>query len=163
TPMNAIIGMTELLFDGELTERQREFASTIRGSGLHLLALINDILDFSKIEAGKLTLDHVPFDLRRCVEDALNLVALPAADKRLAERMGGRTGVDSEVGRGSTFYFSAIAEAQDSPAPAVDTSSLRGRRVLLVDDSESILRVLSRAAASFDMTAQAFTSAGQAL
>ncbi len=83
TPMNAIVGMTDLLHETSLSDRQRDCADTIRTSGVHLLAIINDILDFSKIEAGKLTLEHVAFDLRRCVEDALDLVALSAADKLL--------------------------------------------------------------------------------
>jgi signal transduction histidine kinase/DNA-binding response OmpR family regulator len=83
TPMNAIIGMTDLLYDTLLSERQRDCADTIRSSGVHLLSIINDILDFSKIEAGKLTLEQLPFDVRKCIEDALDLVALPAADKLL--------------------------------------------------------------------------------
>jgi CheY-like chemotaxis protein len=54
---------------------------TIHSGGSHLLTVINDILDFSKIESGKLDLDGRPFDLRLCVEDALELVAARAADK----------------------------------------------------------------------------------
>ena len=63
TPMNAIIGMSTLLLDTALDDRQREFAETIRTSGDHLLTIINDILDFSKIESGKLELEQAPFDL----------------------------------------------------------------------------------------------------
>ena len=51
----------------------------IRGSGDALLTVINDILDFSKIEAGRLELEQAPFDLRECVESALELVAAAAA------------------------------------------------------------------------------------
>src|SRR4029434_5755113 len=83
TPLNAIIGMSTLMIDTRLDAPQREFAETIRTSGDHLLTLINDILDFSKIESGMLELEEAPFDLRVCVEDALQLVAPRAREKGL--------------------------------------------------------------------------------
>ena len=81
TPMNGVIGMTSLLLDTALDGEQRDFVETVRTSGDALLTLINDILDFSKIEAGHLDLEEAPFDVRQTVEDALDLVAQPAADR----------------------------------------------------------------------------------
>ena len=83
TPLNAVIGMTTLLMDTPMSDEQRDFARTIRASGETLLGVINDILDFSKADVGKLEIEQQRFDLRRCVEDALDLVAPRALEKRL--------------------------------------------------------------------------------
>ncbi len=83
TPMNAVIGMTRLLLETHLSPEQQDYAETIRISSDSLLTLIDDILDFSRIEAGKLQLKYYPFNLRDCIEEALDLVAPKAAEKEL--------------------------------------------------------------------------------
>ena len=78
TPLNGIVGFTNLLLRTTLATEQRDFVQTIKKSTNNLLAIINDILDFSKIESGKLTLENIDFNLRHCLEDALSILA-PAA------------------------------------------------------------------------------------
>jgi CheY-like chemotaxis protein/nitrogen-specific signal transduction histidine kinase/HPt (histidine-containing phosphotransfer) domain-containing protein len=83
TPMNGVIAMTSLLLNTPLTSEQHDIVNTIRVSGETLLTLINDILDLSKIEAGKLELEIRPFELRRCLEETIDLFAGKAGEKHL--------------------------------------------------------------------------------
>lgn len=81
TPLNSMIGMTELLLDGELTPYQRSHLQTVLGSADNLLEIINDILDFSKIEAGRLALEEAPFDLLTTCEETIALFGVKARQK----------------------------------------------------------------------------------
>lgn len=64
TPLNGIIGMTDVLYKFSLSPQVLEIVNLLRRSTEVLLNIINDILDFSKIESGKMILDEVPFNLR---------------------------------------------------------------------------------------------------
>lgn len=83
TPMNGVLGMTSLLMHSELTAEQREYVEIIETSGESLLTIINEILDFSKIESGQMKMEETSFDLRRCIEDVLDLMAPKALEKHL--------------------------------------------------------------------------------
>lgn len=81
TPMNGVIGMTSLLLDTPLSQEQRNYVETLRVSSDNLMTIINDILDFSKIESGKMAIEEAPFELRNCIEDALDIFAPKAIEK----------------------------------------------------------------------------------
>ena len=83
TPMNGILGMTELILDTDLTPEQRENIHIVRTSAEALLTVINDVLDFSKIEAGRLELDETAFNLRDFIDEVMRSFALPAHQKDL--------------------------------------------------------------------------------
>ncbi len=83
TPLNGVIGMTGLLLETPLAPEQREYAEIARSSGQSLLGLLNDILDVSKIEAGRIDLEAIDLDIRAVIDDAVDSVALRAAEKSL--------------------------------------------------------------------------------
>lgn len=83
TPMNGVLGMSQLLLQTDLDSEQREFAEAVNRSADGLLVVINDILDFSKIEAGRLDLEAVDFDVRRTVEEAVDLLADRGHEKKI--------------------------------------------------------------------------------
>jgi signal transduction histidine kinase/ligand-binding sensor domain-containing protein/CheY-like chemotaxis protein len=84
TPMNGILGMAGLLIDTPLNLEQKAFVQLIQNSGDSLLLIINQILDLSKIEAKKLELESIPYDLRRTVEEAVELLSVQAEHKKLS-------------------------------------------------------------------------------
>jgi diguanylate cyclase (GGDEF)-like protein len=83
TPLNGVVGMLDLLKEMRLTKQQQECVDIAWNSSHQLIELINDILDFSKIEAGKLQLDEVDFDLRKLVEEVIELLGKQAQQKGL--------------------------------------------------------------------------------
>jgi signal transduction histidine kinase/CheY-like chemotaxis protein/HPt (histidine-containing phosphotransfer) domain-containing protein len=76
TPMNAILGMADLLWESPLNEEQKEYIAIFRSAGESLLALINDILDLSKVEAGGIELEAVSFFPEREVKKVCEIMAL---------------------------------------------------------------------------------------
>lgn len=83
TPLNGMLGMTELLGDTTLTPRQRDYVLTIRAAGENLLTLLNDTLDWTQLDSGQLQMQHVDFDLAQLVADSLESVQLRAEEKHL--------------------------------------------------------------------------------
>ena len=81
TPMNGIIGMTELALDTQLTLEQHDYLATVKNSAASLLELIDDVLDIAQVEAGKLTLKTGPFHLHLLLEETMTMFAPYARQK----------------------------------------------------------------------------------
>lgn len=73
TPLNGIIGMTDVLKKYHLTTELKNIIGLLQRSTEVLLSIINDILDFSRIESGKMILDEVPFNLREEITYCIDL------------------------------------------------------------------------------------------
>jgi signal transduction histidine kinase len=83
TPISGILGVVDLLKGTNMDEEQKGLLQIIESSTDLLLTIINDILDLSKIEAGKMTLEEIPFDLAKNLEDVLALFRMKAREKKL--------------------------------------------------------------------------------
>jgi len=83
TPMNGIIGMTELALDTDLTAEQRDYLTTVKSSAKSLLTTIDGVLDFARVEAGKIGLDTAAFHLRQSLDETIECLAPQAREKGL--------------------------------------------------------------------------------
>lgn len=83
TPMNGVIGLSELLKSTDLDEEQDAYVESIRVCADTLLTLINDILDFSKLEAGKMKVSTVPLNLRETIAEVVRALRYTHRDRGL--------------------------------------------------------------------------------
>ncbi|MFN3487521.1 MAG: ATP-binding protein [Emticicia sp.] len=81
TPLNAIMGMTNLIQKTHLSHLQSDYISTVQISADNLQGIINSILDFSKIEAGKMTLQTIPFNLKKILQNIISSNEFKAEQK----------------------------------------------------------------------------------
>lgn len=83
TPINGILGMTELALESKLSREQREYLLMVRSSAESLLSIVNDILDFSRVDSGKLELERIDFNVYNCIGEMMKSLALRAHQKGL--------------------------------------------------------------------------------
>ena len=74
TPLNTILGYTELLSSSDLSKKQLNYTSNIKGSSEYISKLVQDLLDLTQIEAGKISIETIPFSLRKYIEEVANNV-----------------------------------------------------------------------------------------
>jgi diguanylate cyclase (GGDEF)-like protein len=267
TPLNGVVGMLDMLKEMRLTKRQQECVDIAWNSARSLVELINDILDFSKMEAGKLELEEIDFDLRKVVEEVIELLAkqaqqkgleigylmapgvpervrgdslrlrqvllnlianavkftdhgevairiAPAPDRegrfglrfevvdtgigmnvdavkhvfesfaqadrsttrkyggtglglaicrQLVDLMHGEIGVASEIGKGSTFWFTVRCAAAAAQPPAREHHNLQGLRVLVVDSSLIVRSFITQSLEAAGMRCHTVTNGPEAL
>lgn len=83
TPLNSVVGFSEQLSKGSLTDEQTDQVEAIRNSSEMLLALVNEILDFSKYEVGKINLEQAPFLPHDEIMEVFNSMNVLAVNKNL--------------------------------------------------------------------------------
>jgi PAS domain S-box-containing protein len=83
TPLNEVIGITNLLLQGNPREDQMDFIKTLRFSGNHLLTLVNDVLDYNKMESGKIVFEQAQFNLDDFLRDIMRTYSFRSKSKNL--------------------------------------------------------------------------------
>ncbi|MFN0180225.1 MAG: ATP-binding protein [Gemmatimonadales bacterium] len=133
TPLNGILGLSELLSQSPLDPERKAQIGLLRTSTTALLDIVNDILDFSKIEAGKVTVEQVGFDLPGTVRDVAKILADRAEAKGLTFRVIVDSGIPAFTigdpgrlrqvlinlgGNAVKFTHQGTVEIRVEPAPA---------------------------------------------
>ena len=84
TPLNEVIGITNLLLQGNPREDQMDYIKTLKFSGNHLLTLVNDVLDYNKMESGKIIFEQTQFNLSDFLDEILRSYSFRAKAKNLS-------------------------------------------------------------------------------
>ena len=128
TPMNAIMGLSRLLQDSPLGERERDYVAKIQRSAQSLLGILNDILDFSKIEAGHMELEKIPFSLEEVLRNTSTVLSTTARDK----------GIETVIAVDAEVPFGLVG---DSLRLQQILLNLTGNAVKFTEDGEVVLSV----------------------
>jgi PAS domain S-box-containing protein len=84
TPLNEVIGITNLLLQGNPREDQMDFIKTLKFSGNHLLTLVNDVLDYNKMESGKIVFEQTQFNLSDFLDEIMRSYSFRSKAKHLS-------------------------------------------------------------------------------
>lgn len=114
TPMNTILGMTNLVLDTELTTQQKRYLELVSVSADNLLGVIDNILDFSKIELGKLEFEFNSFNLMESLEYELYAHQLKAKQKGVALRINCEPGVSSVIECDESRFLQVVSNLVDN-------------------------------------------------
>ncbi len=106
TPLNAMLGYSKLFKNTSLNETQLEYINAIKDAGNHLLGIINDILDVSKIEAGAIKLNLIPFDLKKSLQQYINILNSRAKEKNISLEL--KADVNAQYLKGDELRLSQI-------------------------------------------------------
>lgn len=93
SPLNTVLGFTDLLKKTAVDAKQMRYLDTVQKSGDYILKLVNDLLDFAKLEAGKISIEKIPFNPKKLIEDVI-VVSLP---QPLKEGVEIRTEIPDEL------------------------------------------------------------------
>jgi len=97
TPLNEVIGITNLLLQGNPREDQMDFIKTLRFSGNHLLTLVNDVLDYNKMESGKIVFEQTQFNFNDFLEEIMRSYSFRSKAKNLDFKINKEGDLPEEV------------------------------------------------------------------
>jgi PAS domain S-box-containing protein len=97
TPLNEVIGITNLLLQGNPREDQMDYIRTLKFSGNHLLTLVNDVLDFNKMESGKIVFEQAQFNLSDFLDEIMRSYSYRSKAKELSFEIKKASNLPEEV------------------------------------------------------------------
>jgi signal transduction histidine kinase/CheY-like chemotaxis protein len=97
TPLNEVIGITNLLLQGNPREDQMDYIKTLRFSGNHLLTLVNDVLDYNKMESGKIIFEQIQFNLNDFLDEIMRSYSFRSKAKHLSFEIKKESTIPVEV------------------------------------------------------------------
>ena len=139
TPMNAIIGFSDLLRTEVLTVEQLDYAETIHASGEHLLSLINSVLDASKIEAGKERIVTEVCSPHQILDQLEKLMRLGAESKGLCFELEIRDDVPEQIIADAKHLYQCLINLVGNAIKFTDAGSVTLRAGLLDTDTDPCL------------------------
>jgi PAS domain S-box-containing protein len=138
TPLNAVIGLSYLLAQEKLTEKQQQLVSKIQVSGKSLLGIVNDVLDLAKIEAHEMTIEEDTVELREFFEEVCSVFSIQAETKKLRFNLDLADDLPSWVLADSMRLRQILANLLSNALKFTTTGSISFHVELLTSTQESI-------------------------